>query len=919
MIAKDLEAENRPRAEHVLFRFEKSLGRSIRDNAEEFSSIPTTIIEQILRESGQETQDFTTIDEVVEAAYLNTLFDLAVTSARTEEYSRNFRSLKLWCENIGVFSIRNIIAHPNRKWLDHYWVVIQCLATHPLIIELELREVREALDAALQGKFEAPPDAWRKAVAAMEIQNNLSKSTRSSEHGKFVGRRKERQKLKKLVLGGRVAAISIIAPGGLGKTALLLSCLRELARNHKAMQNFDSIFFLSAKRQLLTAEGVKTIKPDLDGLDSLGMQIAKGILEDSMATWNQLIEVHGDRRIVLCLDNVEDLILEERDAIEDLLLNEFPRNWIVILTSRIPVNHTSAINLSKMEYEDAQALTHCYAEEAGIKFKGENDAAEIAKLAESPLAIRIAIDLIRSGANFSDVSRNATTLTGNFAYAKLVGALPEDTRKILEALYTIDRPVKPTVLSMVLEWDVVRTRVAMVDAERLSLINTSDLKPVGLLLRVSLREYMRENIDDNYRDFRNSVLSRSDRLIADETIYSNVADYDVDSTNYEQNLDDVQDNELRTRLRLILAGLGTTGFNSTKVLNELTYLGTIYTEVSAVDRICGLVWRSKDEQVEFRRALENAIAKNSNDWCAALILSESYRDVNMYDLAKKHCQRFLDPQITLGGAVRARFLSLYYTSEIWRASDRIRNGVDVAQAHSDLADVIRETSSWKDKDEKDVELVETWAGLHAMALRRSVEWSGAHTQTRMDTLKKALDVYRWLYTESNGVTGRARLELQQLAEQFLYAYRSPEGANFVGDVQSFVQFLAENLESLLVAAPERKAGRWRWLMNQFRVIDRGRLVEKVPKESWDRWGIGEPVVSEDDGMIQVTIYHNPPNRFFLFAEDGGRQQYFVHGTKTQMSQHELDGLGLGEVLWVRPGEPDKKHSAISVLEARTRE
>ena len=913
-----LEAEQRPRAEHVLWRFEIGLGELVRNQATDISQIPLRTQEQIKRESGQESESGLTIEQLIEAAYIKTLFDLAAFTAPTEETSGLFRKLKAWCETAGIFSVRNVIAHPNRKWMRHYWHLIQSLATHPLVMELNMRGVSEALAAAESGKFESPPYAWRTAIAEIEIRNNLAQVIRSQEHGKFIGRNMERKELKRRILKRRFTAISVHAPGGLGKTALVVACLKDLARNHEAMLLFDRIIFLSAKREVLTSEGRIAITPNLDGTASLGSQIAQYLLDDPSGTWQELIQVYGETRIVLCLDNMEDLILSQRESVERLLLEEFPRNWIVILTSRIPVYHTTQIELKPMIEDEVLALARCYSHEVGLTDIDPSVFSQIAVRAESPLAARIVIDSLRQKQGVTDALLAAEKLTASFAYDKLIKALSQDARKVIEALYTVNRSISPTALSLILNWDVSRALSAVTDAERQCLIVGDDS---GYSLRQSLRrDYLSIRTDDSFVNFRNKILRAWDSLLADQHLVNSSELYqESEIVDPERNLEDVQDTDLKTRLRMVLAALGTTRFDSNALLTDLQRLGRVYPQVGAVERVRALVYRAREDDLGCRASLEAAITSDRSDWRAALILAEIYRDARRYDNATELTRGFLpdgqnaNPDIPM--SVQGRFLSIHYTSLIWHASDRMKKKIDIDEAHRKIQEVIEATSNW----EYEGTLAETWASLHATALRRSVEWSRISTRDRISVLNRALEVYRKLFARYGGVTGRARLEFLNLAGQFLYAYRSRDGREFEEDVREVVNVLAGSMDSLLTAAPPDKAKQWRKIMRQFRDIDGGCLVVGVSSDDWDRWGIeGTGLDDNFTDMVAVLIYHNPPGKDYLFAEDKAENQYFVHASKLQMSVHELNRLEVGTTLLVRPDtanvQPDL---AIPVLDATT--
>lgn len=69
--------------------------------------------------------------------------------------------------------------------------------------------------------------------------------------------------------------IAIIAPGGIGKTALVLQYLKDLSLNPNWSDKLSSIIFCTLKNEKLTADGIEAI-------DAIGEieQIKETILND---------------------------------------------------------------------------------------------------------------------------------------------------------------------------------------------------------------------------------------------------------------------------------------------------------------------------------------------------------------------------------------------------------------------------------------------------------------------------------------------------------------------------------------------------------------------------------------------------------------------------------------------------------------
>ena len=97
------------------------------------------------------------------------------------------------------------------------------IATHPLLLSLDITDPLFAVEAAESNSFE-PVDRNGRGYLA-DIPNNLPKTADFDVTG-LIGRRKERIQVEDLLRNKRVN-ISVVAPGGTGKTAMVLEILRK--------------------------------------------------------------------------------------------------------------------------------------------------------------------------------------------------------------------------------------------------------------------------------------------------------------------------------------------------------------------------------------------------------------------------------------------------------------------------------------------------------------------------------------------------------------------------------------------------------------------------------------------------------------------------------------------------------------------
>ena len=132
---------------------------------------------------------------------------------------------------------------------------------------------------------------------------------------KFIGREREIEELKKQLLSSSCRLVSIVAPGGMGKTRLALAVAETLYDNFE-----DGIYFVSLA--------------ELDDANTIVYAVAAALkleLQPNADAKTQVLNYLKHEKLLLILDNVEHLLTNLSFVIE--VLNQAP-NVRILSTSR---------------------------------------------------------------------------------------------------------------------------------------------------------------------------------------------------------------------------------------------------------------------------------------------------------------------------------------------------------------------------------------------------------------------------------------------------------------------------------------------------------------------------------------------------------------------------------------------------------
>ncbi len=479
----------------VVYELDRALGRYVREHSSLLQSQETA--QEILKRS-QLTPATTPHQEelaqvIVENSYLGEILALAHGTAKGTTDSSQLAALDKLAGALNLFEIRNAVSHPNRPFPDCYWYRCAAIASDPCIDGLGFYEVSLALQNATEGKLVEPPENWlyKKRWAVPTV---LPSEFEHSITGLY-GRTKDITKLERDLKNVRAPLIALVARGGIGKTSLLLQVISDFCLSAEAPQYFDGVLWASFKQERLTASGIELLSAPqgLDELESLLCQEASEIFGIETPNFEHMKTTLGDKRMLLCLDNLETLL---RDSPQQF--NEFyealPDKWKVIVTSRIPVDNAKNIPLDVLDKTGSLALARAYFFSRGTPNSDEALLERICTGSKyNPLAIRLTVELYLAGAEISTALQSSEQEVLAFSFKTLLDQLSTVENDLLETVFVMEQPSRSDICSA-LDISADQASEMISKLAKMSLIVRQEAESKEIyVLGASIRDLLRSN------------------------------------------------------------------------------------------------------------------------------------------------------------------------------------------------------------------------------------------------------------------------------------------------------------------------------------------------------------------------------------------------------------------------------------------
>jgi len=904
---------NRRKTAMVLHELEISLGNFILDTEIDASRMPENLIDEIVarERSSQRPFDASKIKNIVEATYIDELFQILIEITKDTSIHQFLIALRENFIKYGIYEIRNMISHPNRPFLDPYWYRLAAVASDPIIDILGLNQVRKSLVSAENGEITDPPDDWI-TKSIWQIKNNLPERFDHAITG-LVGRKKEAEDLLKLLNNPRVNTIAIVAPGGLGKTALALDLLDKVVKTPETSSWCDCCIFASLKTEMLTSEGL--VKLDaIQTIEEIKASLLKNlneIYEIEATSFESACDSLKDKKALLFIDNLETLLIDHPKEFENFNYS-LPQSWRLLVTSRIAISHASIISLEALKPSSAAYLARVYSSRRGGGTLQDDKLNEIAKKCFcNPLAIRLTLDLFLSGKDIPQSISVANKEIASFSYSNLIETLPDISVRILEALF-IEGNSSRSDLGELLGLNRDELAAGISELSNTSLLGrelTDDGEVfqlsgsiTDLLLTNPKNISIRREIQDLVTRRRTKVREIDIRQVT-QKIPSHRWDYIPTSIHQGLKI-------LLTDLNRSMKKLYLKQEKAVLLTKKFSDAEHIYGEHAIFNRGYGIVYQALNAKDYAIDHYKKAISLDPDDPNAKLLLALLYHSTAEYEPAMAlydtlvsenwHQKKNLDTSLA-AEIVNGRFLTLLYT-----------HGYKT---------ILDDTKDWKNQGE----LRGLYGAFRASALKREAETtvneSSEYTIGIMTRAIKILDdVFRndgytkRICLQAKGIFDELAfllsrndydrdLEFSDLALQFINQHltNSTEYMKFRED--DYVSQLVTKLSKLQVANNPFTEKNWSQITNK-RAADISEEIE------------------QDKELITVSIARIPKGRDkvtpkFLFAFDDVTE-YFIHFENMMgHSFQEWQKLKVGGRLAVKVAPPEMQETgrARKVVEA----
>jgi len=900
----------------IVYELESSLGNYVIEN-ESIHTIPESSIESIVEREKNRGNSISkdNLNLIIESSYLDEIFNFAINITSGTNLNPYMIELKNLCSLLGIFDIRNAVSHPNRPFPDCYWFRAATIASDPLIEKLNLTNIRTALNSAMEENLNTPPDEWLYNVN-WAIPNTLP-SNFDHEITGLLGREREFKDLENVLSKKRNNLIAIVAPGGIGKTALVLQYLKDISLNPIWTTKLSSIIFCTLKNEKLTSDGLQQIDA-IVGLE----QIKNSILLDLQKIYNtkqlenfdDAMESLEDENILICIDNLETLLVDSQT--EFVEFNEsLPIKWKLLVTSRISIDSATTVPLEPLVKRHAVNLSRNYLKKRGVLDFKQEDLEKIAETANNnPLAIRLTIDLyLKGGDIISSISQSQKDIA-SFSYKNLIEALRENSITILEAIYAIGNPNRSELMDF------------------LNLSKDDIVESINELAKTSL---ITRTIDE----YGNDIYELSDSI--KDLLLTNPKNIEVRNSITE---------EIKKKKAKILEQsarikqLGLTEFDDEFIPDNID--PTVYSLVADLNKCLGKSY-NHTELISIKDKFNDILKYKNDDWLLFFHFSRIFRALKdtsneLIYLLKAESLNKTSPRIKLATALRY-FYNNDYQDALTYFEYLIDEGYDdVSKSNKKFSfsttklyylsliylgeydEILNKSIDWKSHI--------NWSGIigvsRATALKRKIEFNHSETTSITPLIEEILDILNYIFEVEN-YFDIACVEANKIVKDIDFILNP--AYNYSKELQmKYLNFIATHFFHIITKLKNENINNsenQNFIKSLFDFESENNPIKTVSwfkKQTQDKFTYDREHIKElkDDGYEIVRVYHIPEDKgyglsSFMFAENREGKQFYLYVNFLEEGWNRWGYIKEGNLLAIKYTNPrfeGKPYQATEILE-----
>ena len=333
--------------------------------------------------------------------------------------------------------IRNRVVHRRPLLVDDF------VNAQQVLLQLD-RDGFEgaALKEALYHLREDPGWAPAEPIASIGARTLNNLPLGDYDETGLIGRRRELEQLSKQLMSlsssRRGPVLTVIGPGGVGKTALVLQALHDLVNDEAS--SYDIVSWVSLKTEQLTARGIRSIHDAVLSVEQAVPALIEALDPSFNGTASQLADSLDGLTALIVIDNLETV--SGREVLD--LIDTLPETVSYLITSREGLGEVERrFPLNPLKEPYAVDLLRRFARARGLDAYAQmaKSAAEelVRELGASPLGLKWFVSSVEIGKDPKELVRRREDLV-RFCVENVFDSLNSDAKAVGYVLHVLARP-----------------------------------------------------------------------------------------------------------------------------------------------------------------------------------------------------------------------------------------------------------------------------------------------------------------------------------------------------------------------------------------------------------------------------------------------------------------------------------------------